>query len=372
VPFSVDSADFSPMASTWLCRDDLDRERLLDMEERIKPVRKVAMGMLALVLVAAGPWIGWWTLAPLAFAALGFHFADGRLSRSERPEYLMFAAWVGSEVMIALAVALTNGPESATLAWLAIPVVTLSARFSSRGVALGVAIAVALTVAVAFSTHASEVLDNPPLVMAPVALIVAIAALSMALMKSDLHHRNASIIDPLTGLLNRKALGHRVAELTEQSRLSGEPVGMIVADIDHFKQHNDTLGHAAGDGMLKDVAYSFHKQLRAFDLAYRIGGEEFLILLPGGDAESCLELAGELREGIASQSFEQGTRLTMSFGVSASPPGTAFDYETVFAAADQALYEAKERGRNLVCQQRPDYGRLTAVKRTLPAAAVEA
>jgi diguanylate cyclase (GGDEF)-like protein len=368
----VNSADFSRMASTWLCGDDLDRERLLDMEERIKPVRKVAMGMLALVLVASGPWIGWWTLVPLAFAGAGFELADRRLSRSERPEYLMFAAWVGSEVMIALAVALTNGPESATLAWLAIPVVTLSARFSTRGVVLGVAIALALTIAVAFATHAAEVLDNPPLVLAPTALIVAVAALSTALMKSDLHHRNASIIDPLTGLLNRKALRHRVAELTEQSRLSGEPVGMIVADIDHFKQHNDTLGHAAGDGVLKDVAYSFHKQLRAFDLAYRIGGEEFLILLPGADSASCLELAGELREGIASQSFEQGTRLTMSFGVSASPPGTAFDYETVFASADQALYEAKERGRNLVCQQRPDYGRLTAVRPTQPAAAAGA
>jgi diguanylate cyclase (GGDEF)-like protein len=341
------------MASTWLCRDDLDRERLLDMEERIKPVRKVAMGMLALVLVAAGPWIGWWTLAPLAFAALGFHFADGRLSRSERPEYLMFAAWVGSEVMIALAVALTNGPESATLAWLAIPVVTLSARFSSRGVALGVAIAVALTVAVAFSTHASEVLDNPPLVMAPVALIVAIAALSMALMKSDLHHRNASIIDPLTGLLNRKALGHRVAELTEQSRLSGEPVGMIVADIDHFKQHNDTLGHAAGDGVLKDVAYSFHKQLRAFDLAYRIGGEEFLVLLPGADTAECARIAEDLRRAVAANTMGDGSSLTISFGVSASARGAGFDYDRVFAAADEALYEAKSDGRNKVCERPP-------------------
>jgi fatty acid desaturase len=98
------------MAGTWLCRDDFDRERLLDMEERIKPVRRLAMGILAIALIAAAPWLGWWTLIPLAVAAVFFLAADARLERSERPEYLMFAAWVGSEVMIAVAVALTDGP----------------------------------------------------------------------------------------------------------------------------------------------------------------------------------------------------------------------------------------------------------------------
>src|SRR6185369_11918265 len=122
------------MSASWLCRDDMDRERLLDMEERIKPVRRVAMGILAVSLLAAGPWIGWWTLLPLAAAAGFFAIADARLERSERPEYNMFAAWVGSEVMIAAAVALTGGPTTATLSWLAIPIVTLSARFSLRGV----------------------------------------------------------------------------------------------------------------------------------------------------------------------------------------------------------------------------------------------
>jgi diguanylate cyclase (GGDEF)-like protein len=360
------------VASTWLCRDDLDRERLLDMEERIRPVRKVAMGMLALVLIACGPWIGWWTLLPLAAAAAGFQLADRRLSRSERPEYLMFAAWVGSEVMIALAVALTDGPASATLAWLAIPVVTLSARFSTRGVALGVAIATALTLVVAFGTHYGEVVDNPPLVLAPLAVIGAVAALSTALMHSDLHHRSESIIDPLTGLLNRKALRHRVDELTEQSKLTGQPVGVIVGDLDNFKELNDSLGHAAGDGVLKDVAYAFHKQLRAFDLAYRIGGEEFLILLPGADLAGCIELASELRETIAAETFEHGSRLTMSFGASASPPGTAFDYDTVFASADRALYRAKEAGRNRVCHEHPSFGGMPALRAVQPVRAASA
>jgi len=91
------------------------------MEERIKPVRRVAIGILAVALIAGAPWIGLWTLLPLGVAAGLFALADARLAQSERPEYVMFAAWALSEVTIAAAVALTGGPKAATLAWIAIP-----------------------------------------------------------------------------------------------------------------------------------------------------------------------------------------------------------------------------------------------------------
>ena len=76
---------------------------------------------------------------------------------------------------------------------------------------------------------------------------------------------------------------------------------MIVGDLDHFKMINDTHGHPVGDSVLKDVAYLLRKQLRAFDLAYRLGGEEFLILLPGSDLERTVELAERLRERVAAE-----------------------------------------------------------------------
>jgi diguanylate cyclase (GGDEF)-like protein len=341
------------MSGSWLCRDDFDRERLLDMEERIKPVRRVAMGILAVALIAGAPWIGWWTLLPLAVAAGFFLVADARLPRSERPENVMFAAWVGSEVMIAGAVALTGGPEVATLSWLAIPVVTLSARFSLRGVLTGVAIAIALLLIVAFGQDARAVLHNPPLVLAPVSLILAIAVLSTALMESDMHHRGEAVIDSLTGMLNRKALMNRVGELAQQSEVTGEPVGMILGDLDQFKEINDTQGHAAGDAALTDVAYLLRKRLRAFDLAYRIGGEEFLILLPGADTRECARIAEDLRQTVAGDTVGDGSRLTISFGVAASGRGGGFNYERVFAAADEALYEAKSDGRNAVRERPP-------------------
>jgi diguanylate cyclase (GGDEF)-like protein len=341
------------MSGSWLCRDDFDRERLLDMEERIKPVRRVAIGILAVALIAAAPWIGLWTLLPLGVAAGLFALADARLERSERPEYVMFAAWALSEVTIAAAVALSGGPKAATLAWIAIPVITLSARFSLRGMLTGVAIAISLVLAVAFGTATTEVLGNPPLVMAPVALILAIAVLSTALMQSDVEHRSEAVIDSLTGMLNRKALVNRVIELAQQSELTGQPVGMILGDLDQFKEINDSQGHAAGDAALTDVAYLLRKRLRAFDLAYRIGGEEFLILLPGADTRECATIAEELRRAVAADTVGDGSALTISFGVSASAPGDGFDYDRVFAAADEALYEAKSEGRNKVCERRP-------------------
>jgi len=334
---------------SWLCRNDMDRERMLDMERRIAPVRAAAMGVLALGLIACGPWLGWWTLAPLALAALGFRVVDPRLELAERPENWLFTAWAITEIAIAVSVALSGGPRTATMAWFAIPVVTLSSRFSLRGVIAGVSFTLALLIAVAFATATHAVLHDPTLLVAPLTLVVAVAMLSTALMRSDLEHRSEAVIDPLTGMLNRNALASRVAELAQQSQLSGEPIGLILADLDHFKQVNDSLGHATGDAVLNDVAYVLRKQLRAFDLAYRLGGEEFLVLLPGADAAQTCALAEELREAVACRSVGGGVEVTLSLGVSASERGEPFDYAEVFAEADAALYEAKRLGRDQVC-----------------------
>jgi diguanylate cyclase (GGDEF)-like protein len=332
---------------SWLFRDT-DRERLLDMDRRLQPPRRAAFAVLGVALLACGPWLGWWTLLALAVAAALFALADTRMERSAHPEYLIFSAWVGSEVIMAVSVALSGGPSIPTMAWFAIPVVTLSARFSTRGIALGVAIALGLMIAVGFVVDAGAVIDNPTLVIAPAALILAVALLSSALMRSDVDHRAEAVIDPLTGMLNRKALGARNQELSQQSAVSGEPIGVVVVDLDHFKAVNDALGHAQGDAVLRDVAYALRNVLRAFDLVYRIGGEEFLVLVPGADAGQAAELAEQLRAAVASTTVGDDQRLTISAGVAASGRGSTFDYDTVFARADAALYEAKRAGRDCV------------------------
>lgn len=343
--------------SSWLCRDEMDRERVLDMEHRLRPMRMAAMGVIVLALLVTAPLVGWWTTAPVLVAAGLFALAESRLPYVKRPEYIMFGAWAGAEVLIAAAITLAGETGLVAMSWLAIPVVTLSARFSLRGVIVGVTLVLALVLAVGLGANTAAVLDDPTLITAPITVVIAVALLSTALMRSDFEHRSQAVIDQLTGMLNRNALTTRAAELAQQSKVSGEPIGLIVGDLDHFKKINDSRGHATGDAVLTDVAYVLRKRLRAFDLAYRMGGEEFLVLLPGADLEQTAEIAEQLRAGIAANTVG-GEHVTMSFGVSASPRGTSFDYDKVFADADAGLYEAKRSGRNRVCRSAPEVGEL--------------
>jgi GGDEF domain-containing protein len=185
----------------------------------------------------------------------GFRLADSRIERLANPEHAIFAAWAASQVIITASVAMTGGPNVPTMSWFAIPIVTLAARFSTRGIALGVAITLGLMAAVAFGVDAHAVIHDPPKLIAPVALVIAVTIFSIALMRSDVHHRTEAVIDPLTGMLNRKALDVRTEELEQQSRFTGEPIGVVVGDIDNFKQVNDRFGHARGDAALREVAY---------------------------------------------------------------------------------------------------------------------
>jgi diguanylate cyclase (GGDEF)-like protein len=343
------------MASSWLIRDGMDRARMLDMDGRLRSARRRSFAVLAAALLACGPWLGWWTIAPLFVAGVLFAVADKHMHGMQRPEYLMFGAWAGSELIIAVSVALTGGPTTATMSWFAIPIVTLASRFSDRGIAVGVALTLGLLLAVAFGVDAHAVVKDPTLVIAPAALIVAVTMLSIALMRSDVEHRSRAVIDELTGMLNRAALTTRVDELAQQSALSGEPVGLILADIDRFKAINDRHGHGTGDAVLRDLAYALRKELRAFDLAYRLGGEEFLILLPGADLAQAGAVAEQLRRAVESEPLGGGVPVTISCGVAASPRDERFDFEPAFSEADAALYEAKRLGRNRVCD-RTSYG----------------
>ena len=346
-PRAIVDPDAGPRS--WLIDGGMDRERMLDMDRLVAPVRQKSFVVIAAALLVCGPWVGWWTIIPLAVAGVLFRLADGAMERVSHPEYLLFAAWAASQLMIEVSVALTGGPNSPAMAWFAIPIVTLSARFPARGVLLGLGVTVVMMVAVAFGVNAHAVLAHPPLLIMPLALTVAVAILSTALMQSDVRHRSEAVIDQLTGMLNRNSLADRTVELAHQSERTGQPVGLIVGDLDHFKQINDTHGHATGDAVLQDVAYMLRKQLRAFDLAYRIGGEEFLVLLPGADLAQTAEMAERLRQGVGADTVGGGLRVTMSFGVSASQKETAFEYKSICAQADAALYEAKRGGRNGVC-----------------------
>ena len=207
-----------------------------------------------------------------------------------------------------------------------------------------------MLVGMSLGVDADAVFENPPLLFAPLALMTCVAMFQTVQMRSDVKYRAAAVIDPLTGMLNRQALAQRAAEVEQQSKITAQPVAMIVGDIDNFKQINDEDGHAVGDAVLKDVAYVLRKRLRAFDLCYRVGGEEFLVLMPGADLDNAVRLAEHLRASVAAEPHG-GRDVTMSFGAAASDPKLGFDYNAVFASADANLYSAKRAGRNGVHPQ---------------------
>jgi diguanylate cyclase (GGDEF)-like protein len=198
----------------------------------------------------------------------------------------------------------------------------------------------------AFIFEPTATLNYPPVLIMPMAVVVCAGVLSTALMHSDQQHRDEAIIDPLTSMLNRKALSNRVGELRAQANVSGAPIGLVLVDIDHFKGINDTYGHSMGDAVLRDIAYTLRKNLRAFELAYRIGGEEFLLVLPGADIDRTRSIAEEARARVEESDYIKDEKVTVSAGISASSRGEPFDYAVLYQQADECLYEAKKTGRN--------------------------
>ena len=337
--------------ATWLCPDAASRERLLDMDARLQRPRAAAFGVLGVALVAASSELGYQPILLLALVVLGFLLVTSVQRRIAAPEYAIVASWVVAQLAIGGAIAITGGADSAGLSWLVIPIVSLPARFGARGLAAGVVFtAVLLVVVILFAPEAREMPEHISVIFAS-ATVFAVACLLMALLKSDLDHRTEAVIDGLTGMLNRRSLRNRLDELEAQATLTEKPVAVIAGDLDRFKRVNDEHGHAKGDAVLVDIAYLIRKHLRAYDLAYRLGGEEFLIMLPGATTEDAANMAENLRAAVACEPVA-GLAVTMSFGVAGSGPD-GFDSEAILAAADSALYEAKASGRDVVVVAAP-------------------
>jgi diguanylate cyclase (GGDEF)-like protein len=331
---------------TWLCPTQLHRERLLEMETKITRARAVMYGSLAVAFVIAIPWVGAWTLIPLAISVITYGILRPRIAASERPEYVVAATVVNAQVLIGIGIALSGGPRSPTIPMLLLPIVTLPARFSPRGVHAGLAVTIVVLLATTVGADFQGFLDDPTYVIIGLACCGGLAAFSQTLMRAEMEQRSDAVLDPLTGLLNRKALAGRFEEIAQQAVLTGAPICLIACDLDNFKRVNDSHGHARGDAVLKDAAYVMRKQLRSFELIYRLGGEEFLIVLPGVSMPEGLAIADRVRAGIA-DAYPAGLEITASFGVAGAAGGEA-EFETLFRAADDALYEAKRAGRNRV------------------------
>lgn len=155
--------------------------------------------------------------------------------------------------------------------------------------------------------------------------------------------------DELTGLWNRRyffEIGHNECKRTRRYKAK---FGMLMIDIDHFKNINDTYGHAAGDAVLRNVAEVFKKGLRDVDIAARIGGEEFAVLMPNTDIEGAKIVAERLRNAVeSSQVVYEGNALKITISAGISDCSNVNSIDEMLKNADDALYEAKESGRNCV------------------------
>ncbi len=155
-----------------------------------------------------------------------------------------------------------------------------------------------------------------------------------------------SVTDALTGLLNRRYIEERLFEEVKRSNRQGYPMSYISLDVDHFKSYNDNFGHPAGDEALKIVAHVMRETLREADVAARVGGEEFVILLPQTTKDEAVAIAERLRGNVESAKFPC-RKVTISVGV-ASCSSELCTTDGIVFAADKALYAAKHSGRNVV------------------------
>jgi diguanylate cyclase (GGDEF)-like protein len=187
-------------------------------------------------------------------------------------------------------------------------------------------------------------------IFAPLLYSFALVFLLMALTKerAESHQRYVATIDPLTGIPNRRGFGERAGRLVARSQKQHEALTLLLFDLDRFKTINDRFGHRAGDAVLALFTHSARQSLRPLDLLGRIGGEEFVALLPGVNTETAIAVAERVRGNFARAAGEvhgQPVAATVSIGIASSTQG-GYDFDSLYAAADAALYRAKQRGRN--------------------------
>ena len=185
------------------------------------------------------------------------------------------------------------------------------------------------------------------------AFVVGTAIFAVAMVKEqrEMEQKTAARVDPLTGVANRRAFLESAEALLRRSLASGEPLALIVFDLDRFKSINDNHGHAMGDKVLEQFGEATRHVLRSSDAVGRMGGEEFAVVLPGSTATAGAIVAERIRHAFidaCSALGVEGFRPTLSGGIAQVPPDTGATLDSIYATADEALYRAKKDGRDRI------------------------
>jgi diguanylate cyclase (GGDEF)-like protein len=187
---------------------------------------------------------------------------------------------------------------------------------------------------------------HPERVIVTATASLGLAAFVHALMQAESQKRSESVYDVLTGLPNRRGMEVRFEDLRASALDTGLPLALLLCDLDAFKAINDEHGHQRGDDVLTATAAAISRCLRPTELVFRLGGEEFLVLVAGCDPQSAVSVGERVRVAVEAEQ-PSGLPVTCSVGVGVAT-GTDIDFDALFGAADRALYDAKRAGRNRV------------------------
>jgi two-component system cell cycle response regulator len=335
------------MSESWLCPTELDRSRVTNANGRVRIIRLVGSGAVGGALVISTPWLGLWTLILFALSALNFLSVERRMARSAHPERVSVSAIVITLLLLAAGVVLSGGPSSPALPWLVLPAGMVAARFRPQVVIAGVALTVVVILAVTLGVDPHATLSNPVPVLATLALLTGVLSIVWALESAELHNRDEAILDPLTGLANRRQLADDLQAIWSEHEHHRQ-VRLLMFDLDGFKSYNDTFGHPGGDLLLSRLSRAFKNAVGGDGRAYRLGGDEFCALLWGDCGEEmvtrCLGALSETGEGF---------QITSSYG-SVMLPAETEDPEHALQLADQRMYAHKDSKRASVGRQTRD------------------
>lgn len=338
----------------WLQGDAQDRTRFADMYLRFRRPYTFG-GAVSLAKLVGVPWVGLPLVGLLLAGGLTMACAVVLQRRLRRPsEAVVAGAVVLLQLNLAVVALLTGGAASPYLVLLTIPLFSQAVCFRPPVLATGAVITfllAGLAVLLADVLPAAPRLPGLVDLVALGAVFICLTAAARYLASADLHSRDEAVLDPMTGLYNRLTLSDRFTRAQEEATATAGSLALIMCDVDHFKSINDTHGHDRGDRVLVELTRVLRANLRTTDVAFRVGGEEFVVLLPGRDGAAAVRIAERIRLAVAAQPLA-GLRVTISAGV-VDATGREETLAGLLRASDAALYAAKAAGRDRVVAAPP-------------------
>jgi diguanylate cyclase (GGDEF)-like protein len=355
---------------TWLCRTELDRERMVATVRWVGPARALMFLILLGVLIGSAHDTGYLPLVPLFVAAAGSIPLYRNLERRRHPEYWASAGWLITQVSLGAGIALTGGPHSPAIPWLAVAVISLIARFSRAGILAGLAFLLAELVLVTFGMEPSGVWRNPSEFLYPLGLLVSVGVFAAAQMRSDLDHRD---YDKTTGLPNQAKFSDDLRLAIGRRARHGGTITVLSIDLDGFGLANDELGPTLGDELLRAAGGRIVRAARSADVVARRSADEFLVLISDLEGEpisaasavtprqTAQTLARGIQEAISRRFVvaEQEVYLDACVGVSmlsTDGPEAGPAAERLLSEAQSALSAARSTGPGTLMFYEDDQG----------------